>query len=284
MPHQLVRIGALVVLVPALAVAQTRPAVRPADFQRWESLNTGTLAPDGRWLAYGVNRVNEENELRLGATSRDSTVAILYASAPAFTADSRWLAYAIGVSPAERDRLTKDKKPIRSSVGVRNMTTGATEVVKDVSQFRFSADGKFIAMRRYPAEGKRAADLIVQDLARGTKMTLGNVSEFAWSDGRALLAFTTETDGGAGNGVQLYDASTGVIRVLDSSPSLYRMLAWREKSEDLAVLRSRSEKEYRDTTHVALAWSRVSAAQPTRRELDPSNAPGFPAVMRVAEH
>ena len=268
----------------ASATAQQRPTVRPADYARWESLGAGSLSPNGQWLAYTVNRVNEENELRLGGVARDTTIAIPYASAPTFTGDSRWLAYAIGVSPAERDRLTKDKKPIRNSLGIRHLATGATEVVKDVSQFRFSANGKLIALRRYPAEGKRAADLIVQDLERGTKMTFGNVTEFAWSDGRALLAFTTETDGGAGNGIQLYDATTGVVRVLDSSPSLYRMIAWREKSEDLAVLRSRAEKEFRDTTHVAIAWSRVSTAAPVRRELDPANASGFPASMRVAEH
>ena len=288
MPHLLVRTGALALLVPVLAFAQTRPAVRPADFQKWESLTTGTLAPDGRWLAYGVNRVNEENELRLGATnrdaSRDSTVAILYASAPSFTGDSKWLAYAIGVSPAERDRLTKDKKPIRNSAGIRNLTTGATEVVKDVSQFRFSGNGRYIAMRRYPAEGKRAADMIVQDLERGTKMTFGNVTEFAWSERGALLAFTVETEAGTGNAVQLYDAATGALRVLDSSASLYRMLAWREKSEDLAVLRSRVEKEFRDTAHVVLAWTRASSPSATRRELDPAKASGFPAGTRVSEH
>jgi dipeptidyl aminopeptidase/acylaminoacyl peptidase len=272
--------------LPAILSAQSQSPspVRPTDYGKWESLGQATLSPNGQWLAYAVNRVNEENELRLGATARDTTVAILYGSAPAFTADSRWLAYAIGVSPAERDKLTKDKKPIRNAVGVRNLATGATEVLKDVSQFRFSGDGRFLAMRRYPAEGKRAADLIVQDLERGTKMTFGNVSEFAWSDGRAVLAFTVETDGGAGNGVQLYDASTGTMRVLDSSPSVYRMLAWREKSEDLAVLRSRTEKEFRDTTHVVLAWTRVTAPTPARRELDPATASGFPAALRVAEH
>ena len=176
MPRPLLQSIALCALIPSVGVSQGRPTVRPADYGKWESLAQATLSPNAEWLAYGVNRVNEENELRLGATARDTTVAILYASAPTFTGDSRWIAYAIGVSPAERDRLTKDKKPIRNSVGVRNLATGATEVVKDVSQFRFSGDGKFIAMRRYPAEGKRAADLIVQDLARGTKMTFGNVS------------------------------------------------------------------------------------------------------------
>jgi dipeptidyl aminopeptidase/acylaminoacyl peptidase len=276
--------AATILLAPCAALAQAKPTVRPVDYGKWESLAAGALSPNGQWLAYGVNRVNEENELRIGTTARDSTVPVLYASAPTFTGDSRWLAYSVGVSPAERDKLTKDKKPIRNALGIRNLVTGATETVKDVSQFRFSGDGKFIALRRYPAEGKRAADLIVQDLERGTKMTFGNVSEFAWSEGRTLLAFTVETDGGAGNAVQLYDASTGTVRVLDSSPSLYRMLAWREKSEDLAVLRSRSDKEFKDTTHVVLTFARAAAATPTRKELDPAKATGFPGGMRVAEH
>src|SRR5207302_9027951 len=136
-------------------------------------------------------------------------------------------AYDSGVWTDEGSKLTRDKKPINNAAGVGNMVTGATEVVSDVSSFRFSGDGRFLALRRYPAEGKRAADLIVEDLARGTKMTFGNASEFAWSDGRALLAITVETEGGTGNAVQLYDATTGTLRVLDSSPSIYRMLAWR---------------------------------------------------------
>ena len=32
-----------------------------------------------------------------------------------FSADSKWLAYLVGVSPKERDRLSKEKKPIRTS-------------------------------------------------------------------------------------------------------------------------------------------------------------------------
>jgi dipeptidyl aminopeptidase/acylaminoacyl peptidase len=284
MLRRVLRSAALAAALPALALAQARPTVRPADYGKWESLGGGTLSPNGQWLAYLVNRVNEENELRVGAAARDTTVIVRYGSAPAFTGNSRWLAYAIGVSPAERDRLTRDKKPIHNSVGFRNLATGANEVVKDVTQFRFSADGRFLAMRRYPAEGKRASDLIVQDLERGTKLTFGNVTELAWSDVGALLAFAVETEGGAGNGVQLYDATTGTTRVLDSSPSLYRMLAWREKSEDLAVLRSRTEKEFRDTTHVVLAWTRANAASAMRRELDPAKATGVSASMRVAEH
>ena len=98
--------------------------------------------------------------------------------------------------------------------------------------------------------------------------------------GCVVLAARGDNDGG----LALYDASTGTVRVLDSSPSLYRMLAWREKSEDLAVLRSRTDKEFRDTTHVVLAWARASSPTALRRELDPAKATGFPSAMRVAEH
>ncbi|MGH7709864.1 MAG: hypothetical protein ACREOG_01190, partial [Gemmatimonadaceae bacterium] len=276
-------VAAALCLVPGLLAAQSRPPVTPRDYGKWESLAAATLSPNGQWLAYAVNRVNEENELRLGGGQRDTTVAVLYGSGPIFTADSKWLAYAIGISPAERDRLTREKKPIKNSVGFRNLLSGKTEVLPEVQSFRFSADGRFLAMRRYPAEGKRMAELIVKDLANDTRITFGNVSEFAWADTRSLLALAIETDGSVGNATQLWDGSTGTLRVLDSSPSLYRALAWRSKGEDLAVLRTRTDAEFRDTTHAVLAWLRVGTPTQLRKELDPIAA-GIVKEMRIAEH
>ncbi|MEW5919186.1 MAG: hypothetical protein AB1762_22475, partial [Gemmatimonadota bacterium] len=274
---------AVSLLAPAILAAQSKPAVTPKDYGKWESVGPSLLSPNGTWLAYSVNRVNEENELRIGGGPRDTTVAVAYASGPTFTPDSRWLAYTISVGPAERDRLTRDKKPIRNFVGLRNLTTLASDVVPDVQSWRFSADGRFVAMRRYPAEGKRMAELIVQDLVHGTRLTFGNVSEFAWADKRPLLAFAIETDGGTGNATQLWDGSTGTLRVLDSSPSVYRSLAWRAKSEDLAVLRTRSDREFRDTAHAVIAWLRINTPAAQRKELDPATGAIGPG-MRIAEH
>ncbi len=270
-------------LVPAFLAAQSRPAVTLKDYGQWESLGTATLSPNGQWLAYNVNRVNEENELRLGGGPRDTTIAVLYGSGPIFTPDSKWLAYAIGISPIERDRLTRDKKPIKNSVGFRNLLSGKTEVLPEVQSFRFSADGRFLAMRRYPAEGKRMAEVIVKDLVEDTRIMFGNVSEFAWADKNSLLALALETDGGTGNATQLWDGRSGTLRVLDASPSLYRALAWRSKGEDLAVLRTRTDAEFRDTAHVVLAWLRVGTPTQLRKELDPI-APSIVKEMRIAEH
>jgi dipeptidyl aminopeptidase/acylaminoacyl peptidase len=272
-------------VLPALlaTVATAQSPVTPADYGKWESPAAATLSPNGRWLAFGVNRVNEENELRLRPLDRDTAFVTPNATGAVFTPDSRWVAYLIGVSPATRERLERERKPIRTALGLRELATGRTDSIAEIASFRLSADGRFVAMRRYPAEGKRVADVIVQSLATGARMTFGNVGDFAWSDRRPVLALTIETEGGTGNAVQVYDAMTQVVRVLESSGSIYRGLAWRKKSEDVAVLRTVADKGFRDTTHVILAWSNATAANANRREMDPSRMTGFPSGMRVAD-
>src|SRR6185503_15850272 len=146
-----------------------------------------------------------------------------------------------------------------------------------------SPDGRYLAMRRYPAEGKRVADLMVQDLAAGTRITLGSVSDFAWAERKPLLALTLETEGGAGNSIELYDAAGGTIKVLESSASLYRGLAWRPKAEDLAVLRTRTDKGYKDTSHVVLAWSGLGTPALVARTLDPAAGSLIAADQRIVE-
>src|SRR5688572_30736528 len=239
----------LCVAVASRATAQSLSPIKPADYGKWESPGPASLSPNGRWLAYGLNRVNEENELRIRPLDRDTAFVVPNATGAIFSVDSRWVAYLIGVSPATRERLERERKPIRTALGFRELATGRTDSIGEIASFRFSTDGRFIAMRRYPAEGKRVAELIVQNMVTGTRMHFGSVGDFSWAERRPLLALTIETEGGSGNAVQVYDAATQVVKVLESSGSIYRGLAWRKKSEDLAVLRTVGDKGFRDTTH-----------------------------------
>lgn len=274
---------ALFVLPGASALAgQDKPTISPSDYGRWESPGPAALSPDGRWLAYGVVRVNEENELRLRNLGRDSTLAFRYASAPAFSADSRWLVVTIGVSPAERDRLTQDKKPVQTGVGMVDLGSGRLVSLDRMSSIRLSGDGRFAAIRGYAADAAKrdAADLLVRDLAAGTTTTFGNVGGFAWADRGALLAFTVETESGNGNGVQLLDAGAGTLRTLASSSARYRGLAWRKDALDLAVLETHPAPGFRDTAHAALAWTGVQNPAAVARTLGPE---AVPAGYRIAE-
>jgi Tol biopolymer transport system component len=95
----------LVALAGPLA-AQAKPLITPKDYGKWEQLGAPRIAPRGDWIAFGVSRVNEENELRLRGGPRDTTVVIAYGAGPSFSADGKWLAYSIGVSPKDREKLT----------------------------------------------------------------------------------------------------------------------------------------------------------------------------------
>jgi dipeptidyl aminopeptidase/acylaminoacyl peptidase len=265
--------------------AQSKPLLTPRDYGKWELLGAPRLAPRGDWVAFPVSRVDEENELRIRGGPRDTTIVVAYGTAAVFSADGRWVAYAIGVSPRERDKLQKDKKPIRNSLEIRNLGTGQTIAVSEISASSFSPDGRFIAMTRYAPEGKHTSEVLVQDLTHGTRLAFADVGEQAWADaGGATLALAIETEGGVGNGVQLYEASTGVVRVLESSTSQYRGLAWRPKSTDLAVLRTRVDKAFRDTAHVLLAWKNAASAELSAVRLDPATVATFPAGMRIADY
>ena len=146
------------------AAAQSRQPPTPADYGQWETVAAqprGGLSPDGRWLVYGLNRSNRENELRITNIADGTTKAAPFASQPVFSADSKWIAYAVGYSEAQEEKLRKQKKPVQRKLGVFKLTTGATTTetpttIEGVESFAFNAAGTHLAFRRYPIERKDA--------------------------------------------------------------------------------------------------------------------------------
>ncbi|MBW3535772.1 MAG: prolyl oligopeptidase family serine peptidase, partial [Gemmatimonadetes bacterium] len=143
---------------------------------------------------------------------------------------------------------------------------------------------------RYPPQGEREADgvdVVVRDLADGTDLSLGNVSEYAWRDGGALLAMIVDAEGRAGNGVRVFDPASGHMRTLDARPTRYAGLAWREDADDLAVLRAiegETEAAWGDTAWVVLAFRDVEPAGrggASALVLDPATTASFPGGQRV---
>lgn len=283
--HRLVRRVVFVLFgLTTLGQAQPRPLLTPADYGKWESLGPVRLSPDGGWVATAVSRVNEENELQLRGGPRDTTIVVGMGSAAAFTADSRWVGYLVGVAPKERDRLQKEKKPIRMSFAARDLRSGELVVLPDVAAFAFSPDARYVAVQRYPAEGKRTYEVVIRDLRTGASYLFGNVGEHSWAEVKALLALTVLPEGGMGASLQLFDGAIGTTRVLESATGVFRGLSWRAKSTDLAVLRTIADRAFVDTAHAVLAWRGADAASATRLLFDPSvTRDGLAATLRIAE-
>jgi dipeptidyl aminopeptidase/acylaminoacyl peptidase len=312
MRHALALPAVLVAALAVSAAAQQKPAVTRADYGKWESLSVNprtALSPDGAWVAYVINRGNDEDEVRFQklATGEETTVAL--ASSPVFSSDSRWAAYSIRQSEEDEERLRREREPIHNSLGLIDLASAETSVVEGVQTFAFSGDGRYLLMRRYrpapPGQGNAGgtgraggagggstgdpdADpvgvtAIVRDLAAGTDTPFGNVSGSAWedSDEGHLLAMTISAEGRAGNGVHLYDPATSVLRVLDSANETYSGLGWREDARDLVVMRSLGDEARDGPTQVVLAWRGVGTPGESRLTFDPTETASFPDGMRT---
>ena len=101
----------------------------------------GPLSPDGKWIAYGINRSDRNNELRIANVATGETVAAAFGDQPAFSADSKWIAYGIAISEAEEAKLRKAKKPLHRKMGLRNLATGEVATFDSTESFAFNAGG-----------------------------------------------------------------------------------------------------------------------------------------------
>jgi hypothetical protein len=309
--------------------AQTKLPPAPADYGQWETLvesgggggrggrgggGSGGLSPDGKWLAYGINRSNGNNELRVTNIAAGTTKTTAFGTQAAFSADSKWLAFSIG--RAETD--TPPQTPAQNKLGLMNLATGDQTVVDGIDSFAFSPAGTWLAMRQYPPERAAAtggtaagrggggggrggrggrggggggaddntpgATLVLRQLANGRDTALGNVSEFAWQDWKHrgnLLAMAITTGEKTGNAIQLFDSNTGSLRVLDSSTASYSNLAWRKDSGDLAALKSKTDDTHDGPTYLALAWTHLGEGAEAAHVYDPTADSKFPAGLRT---
>ena len=289
------------------AHAQSKPPVAPADYGQWESLATfreyGGLSRDGKWLAYGINRSNRNNELRVTNIADGTTKTIAFGAQPVFSSDSRWVAYSIGISESQEEKLKKDKKSVPKKIGLLNLVSGELSTVDGIESFAFSPDGAWLAMRHTPPEKKDSdkkdsseasaseaddipagATLLLRQLSTARDTSFGNVSEYAWQNlpkTGTLLAMTINTEDKTGNGVQIFDVRTASVRVLDTSASIYSGLSWRKKGADLAVLRSKSDDHREGPTQVALAWTNLGQGSESAHVYDPTADSKFPAATRT---
>ena len=279
-------VAAMAVVLPLSLAAQDTPTPGPDDYGTAEQPGRAELSPDGAWLAVPIARVSDENELRIHRTRSDSVIVAPRGSQATFSRDSRWLVYAIGRSEEERDAARRADRPVRNDAGILDLRSGTIDVREGVQSFSLSADGRYVALRRYGLEDQEhdGTDLIVEELATGSRMSFGNVSDVAWSDDGSLLAMTLDGAERVGNGISLYDPDSGTLRPLDQGEALYREMRWREDATDLAVLKTVDDEAFVDTAHVALVWRGLESASPTEFVLDPGVHAQLSPTVRLVEH
>ena len=256
-PRPAVSLLATGLLAAALPLsAQDLPRVAPEDYGRWENPGPALLSPHGDWIAYEVSRVDETAELRVRRLSEDSTRVFPWGASPGFSPDGGWLAWTVGLSPEETERLEEEGEALREGTALLDLATGEVREFQSVSEWSFDPSGRFLALRGDPPgePAGKGGDLRVVTLATGSGTSFGNVAEMAWSSSGSRIAMAIATGTDLGNGVQVYDAASGTLQSVGASGARYRGLAWRDDAADLAVLRSREEASAGGSAYDVLAW------------------------------
>ena len=272
---------------------QTKTPATLADYGKFETLVAqprGGLSPDGRWLAYGINRSNRDNELRVASIASGETKTIAFGSQSTFSADSRWVAYAIGYAEAQEEKLRQQKKPIHRKLGTLKLASGEMTTVDGIESFAFNASGSHLAMKRYAPERKDPPDAA----APADEAPVGRHAHRPAS-GNGTRHDVRERDrvhlAGKGRPARARDRRGGqdrkrnsTLRPRDRIAARPRFcvrdllgLTWRKDANDLAVLRSATDDRRDGPTHALLAWKNLGPAA----TYDPTSAPGFPAGSRI---
>ncbi|MDA7499338.1 hypothetical protein N8461_02960, partial [Akkermansiaceae bacterium] len=252
--------------------------VKPADYAQWERLDSRQFSPDGKWLIYGVTRVDEEKTLRLHRLTGKKMPEVgsfQHGTGPVFSNNSAWLAVTIGKSPVEAKKESKEKLP-GATIHLRNLTSKETTVFKNVSAFHFSDDSRFAAIEIKGKSPEKA--LIVHNLSNKTNTTFGNVTQHAWSDQGSHLAMVVDSPS-ISNSLQVFSPKTGMLRTLESSDLEYKSLQWRKDSLDLAVMLEKAHAEKEDVSHTLIAWKGVAQKKPKKHVYDHTQDKNFSAEM-----
>ncbi|NCW46479.1 MAG: hypothetical protein EBV77_13665, partial [Gemmatimonadaceae bacterium] len=126
------------------------------------------------------------------------------------------------------------------------------------------------------------ADLLLHELGTATVFNVGNVGDFAFSDNGRLIAYTIDARDMVGNGVQLRDLTTGVVKSIDAGKALYRRLAWTDTLASLAFLKGTADSANTDTTWAAVGVARAGAPTQKLVMVGAGATTALPAGMEVS--
>jgi dipeptidyl aminopeptidase/acylaminoacyl peptidase len=123
---------------------------------------------------------------------------------------------------------------------------------------------------------------LLRDLASGSELNVGNVSEFSFRKDGRLLALAIDATDKAGNGLQVRDMTSGAVTALDSGNASYERITWSENGEALAVLKGTDNRAFRDKFYAVVGVTDVASASPKKVIFDPAQDTTVPKGFSIS--
>lgn len=275
-------LATLLLLLVISGSAQQKKNLTPDDYGKWQTLSYSDISPNGEWIAYLVTSQEENDTLYVVNRLSNKTYKLEFGGNFELSKDNQWIAYQIGVSYKDGQKLQEQKQPILYKMGLLNLATGKKQVVQDVSAFRFSRNGKFLAISlNPPKENKdKGAVLLIRNLTDSSTHTIGNVTAFEFNRKSDYLAYIVESANIAGNSVELLNLTNYSLKVVASDTCKFSKLAWQKEGEGLAFYKSFKKENYEEDNAMVYAYTNIYKL-PLLKVFDPTVGKLLPDSMRI---
>ena len=261
--------------------AQKKKLIKPEEYGKWELLRNNAISKDGNWSSYQIDKVNKDKTTFLYNINQKTTNSYLNAANAKFSQTGSWFVYEKVLSGKKQKSKNKEEKKEELEINDKilvNLTTADTLLLQGVIKYRFSEKDSYLAMLR---KNEGVNTLLIQDLKTQSQISFGNIKSFAWQKQEELLAMIVETKDSIANGIQLYDASTGVLKVLDQSTHIYSHLEWGEESDYLFAIKAINQERSEEVSYQLLHWKGFSKLNPIFSRFNPSETALFPGDRRI---
>jgi len=283
-------------LFPGSSAAQEKPSVTVDDYGQWKRISSVALSPDGSWMSYLYDRLEGEDTLYVAELDGLGRHVVPRGAAPAFSWDSRWVAYQITPEEDEGGEAAGPRGPGAGQGRAGGGSSGRVMVLRslaaadsltfaDVRSFSFPENTRVVLIRKAGPGGDaehEGADLVIHDLAARTSMNVGNVSEFSVNESGSHLAYLVDAAGDAGNGLYLLELATGRVRALDTETATYSELTWNENGDALAALRGEVPDSMVQRENALLVLRNLSRPE-SLITFNPSEDSGLPEGFVLSE-
>ncbi|WP_417873813.1 alpha/beta hydrolase family protein [Xanthomarina gelatinilytica] len=181
---------------------------QPKEDGEWESIYTGDISNNGKWMCYKSSTEAENDTLFIKKIHGGKQFKIPKASAAGFTSDSKFLTASVNYS----------------SIIIVNLENNKTSELDSFAFRGFTKDESYLIARKQAAKGM---DLAIRNLSNGKNSFLFGVLEYSINPSRNEIALIENNEGKSV--VQKLNLETGNYTLIkQSSTHTYKDITWSE--------------------------------------------------------
>lgn len=222
-----------------LSFGQKQKPLTLADYAQWNSIRNTSISADGNWMTYAYTPNEGDATLHIRKVDGDTIRTATNAKQISFSEDSKWVAFLVDPTKKAKEKLKKAKKPAISELQILNLASNSVSDIKNVKNYSFSKNSKFIAIHKNQHDKKadfKGSDLLLKNLTGHKTLNIGNVSNYDFNKEGTLFSYVVDADGENGNGLYMIDLSSLRTWPLHTGAYTYDKMTWNKEGDQIAVL------------------------------------------------